>query len=160
MLFLRVKKLLNLDTISFKTISANKKTVNKDWILVDASGQNLGRLASKIAILLRGKNKPNFSPHVDCGDNVVVINSAKINLSGKKWSQKNYIRYSGYPGGQRSLSATELFNKNPNNITGMRIAFQACPSSGPDENCPENFNNPLRIDLDHIVLTENKALLD
>ena len=116
MLFLRVKKLLNLDTISFKTISANKKTVNKDWILVDASGQNLGRLASKIAILLRGKNKPNFSPHVDCGDNVVVINSAKINLSGKKWSQKNYIRYTGYPGGQRSLSATELFNKNPNTI--------------------------------------------
>ena len=76
-----------MDTISFKTISANKKTVNKGWILVDANGQNLGRLASTIAILLRGKNKPNFTPHVDCGDNVVVINSAKINLSGKKWSQ-------------------------------------------------------------------------
>ena len=105
-----------MDTITFKTISANKKTVNKDWVLVDANGQNLGRLASTIAILLRGKNKPNFTPHVDCGDNVVVINSAKINLSGKKWSQKNYIRYTGYPGGQRSLNATELFNKNPNTI--------------------------------------------
>ncbi len=116
MLILRTIKFLNLDTISFKTISANKKTVNKDWILVDANGQNLGRLASRIAILLRGKNKPNFSPHVDCGDNVVVINSAKINLTGKKWSQKSYIRYTGYPGGQRSLNATELFNKNPNTI--------------------------------------------
>ena len=77
-----------MDTISFKTVSANKKTVNKDWILVDANGQNLGRLASRVAILLRGKNKPNFSPHVDCGDNVVVINSKKINLSGKNGAKK------------------------------------------------------------------------
>ena len=124
MLILRTIKFLNLDTISFKTISANKKTVNKDWILVDANGQNLGRLASRIAILLRGKNKPNFSPHVDCGDNVVVINSAKINLTGKKWSQKSYIRYTGYPGGQRSLNATELFNKNPNTIITLKRKFK------------------------------------
>ena len=116
MLILRIIKFIILDTISYKTVSAHKKTVNKDWILVDANGQNLGRLASSVAILLRGKNKPNFSPHVDCGDNVVVINSEKVNLSGNKWSQKNYIRYTGYPGGQRTLNATELFNKNPNTI--------------------------------------------
>ena len=105
-----------MDTISFKTISANKKTVNKNWVLVDADGQNLGRLASKVAILLRGKHKPNFTPHVDCGDNVIVINSKKINLTGNKWEQKKYIRYTGYPGGQRSLNATEQFEKNPNSI--------------------------------------------
>ena len=105
-----------MDTSSFKTISANKKTVKKNWVLVDANGQTLGRLASKVAILLRGKHKPNFTPHVDCGDNVIVINSKKINLSGNKWEQKKYIRYTGYPGGQRSLSALEQLGKNPNSI--------------------------------------------
>ena len=105
-----------LDTISFKTISANKNTVDKKWVVVDADGQNLGRLASKVAILLRGKHKPNFTPHVDCGDNVIVINSKKIKLSGNKWEQKKYIRYTGYPGGQRSLNALEQFEKNPNSI--------------------------------------------
>ncbi len=105
-----------MDTLSFKTISANKNTVKKNWVLVDADGQTLGRLASKVAILLRGKHKPNFTPHVDCGDNVVVINSKKINLSGNKWEQKKYIRYTGYPGGQRSLNALEQFAKNPNSI--------------------------------------------
>jgi len=105
-----------LDTFSFKTISANKKTVEKNWVLVDADGQTLGRLASRVAILLRGKHKPNFTPHVDCGDNVIVINSKKIKLSGNKWEQKKYIRYTGYPGGQRSLSALEQFAKNPNSI--------------------------------------------
>ena len=105
-----------MDTSSFKTISANKNTVEKNWVLVDADGQTLGRLASKVAILLRGKHKPNFTPHVDCGDNVVVINSKKINLSGNKWEQKKYIRYTGYPGGQRSLNALEQFAKNPNSI--------------------------------------------
>ena len=105
-----------MDTPSFKTISANKNTVEKNWVLVDADGQTLGRLASKVAILLRGKHKPNFTPHVDCGDNVVVINSKKINLSGNKWEQKKYIRYTGYPGGQRSMNALEQFAKNPNSI--------------------------------------------
>ena len=105
-----------MDTSSFKTISANKNTVEKNWVLVDADGQTLGRLASKVAILLRGKHKPNFTPHVDCGDNVVVINSKKINLSGNKWEQKKYIRYTGYPGGQRSLNALQQFAKNPNSI--------------------------------------------
>ena len=102
-----------MDTLSYKTISANKATVHKEWVLVDAEGQTLGRLASKIAILFRGKHKTNFTPHVDCGDNVIVINSEKINLSGNKWSEKTYIRHTGYPGGQRSLTATEMFSKDP-----------------------------------------------
>jgi|TARA_B110000967_G_scaffold101167_1_gene103793 large subunit ribosomal protein L13 len=102
-----------VDTLSYKTISANKATVNKEWVLIDAEGQTLGRLASRVAILLRGKHKPNFTPHVDCGDNVIVINSEKIKLSGNKWNDKSYIRHTGYPGGQRSLTATELFSKDP-----------------------------------------------
>ena len=102
-----------MDTLSYKTISANKATVDKQWVLIDAEGETLGRLASKVAILLRGKHKTNFTPHVDCGDNVIVINSEKINLSGNKWTDKSYIRHTGYPGGQRSLTATELFSKDP-----------------------------------------------
>ena len=105
-----------MDTLSYKTISANKSTVNKLWVLVDAEEQTLGRLASKVAILLRGKHKPNFTPHVDCGDNVIIINASKVNLTGKKWEDKKYIRYTGYPGGQRSLSANQLFAKNPSSI--------------------------------------------
>jgi large subunit ribosomal protein L13 len=102
-----------VDTLSYKTISANKATVDKQWVLVDAEGQTLGRLSSKVAKLLRGKHKPSFTPHVDCGDNVIVINAEKINLTGKKWTEKTYIRHTGYPGGQRSLTATELFGKDP-----------------------------------------------
>ena len=105
-----------MDTLSYKTISANKSTANKLWVLVDAEGQTLGRLASKVAILLRGKHKPNFTPHVDCGDNVIVINASKVNLTGKKWENKTYIRYTGYPGGQRTLTANQLFDKNPSSI--------------------------------------------
>ncbi len=110
-----------MDTLSYKTISANKATVNKEWVLVDAEGQTLGRLASKVAILLRGKHKPNFTPHVDCGDNVIVINAEKINLSGNKWSDKTYIRHTGYPGGQRSLTANELFGKDPARLVEKSI---------------------------------------
>ena len=102
-----------MNTLSYKTVSANKNTVNKEWVLVDADGQTLGRLASKVAKLIRGKHKTNYTPHVDCGDNVVVINAEKIQLSGKKWEAKTYIRHTGYPGGQRELSATELYKKDP-----------------------------------------------
>ena len=102
-----------MDTLSYKTISANKATANKQWVLVDAESQSLGRLASKVAKLLRGKHKPNFTPHADCGDNVIVINAEKINLTGNKWNDKTYIRHTGYPGGQRSLSAKEMFGKDP-----------------------------------------------
>ena len=105
-----------MDTLSYKTIATNKSTANKLWVLVDAEGQTLGRLASKVAILLRGKHKPNFTPHVDCGDNVVVVNASKVNLTGKKWEDKTYIRHTGYPGGQRTLTANQLFDKNPSTI--------------------------------------------
>jgi len=102
-----------MDTLSYKTVSANKATVNKQWVVVDADGQTLGRLSSKVAKLIRGKYKPDFTPHVDCGDNVVIINAEKIQLTGNKWTDKSYIRHTGYPGGQRSLTATELFEKDP-----------------------------------------------
>lgn len=110
-----------MDTISYKTISANKATVDKQWVLVDAEGQSLGRLSSKVAKLLRGKHKPSFTPHVDCGDNVIVINAEKINLTGKKWTDKSYIRHTGYPGGQRSLTATELFGKDPTRLVEKSV---------------------------------------
>ena len=110
-----------MNTLSYKTVSANKATVNKEWVLVDADGQTLGRLSSKIAMLIRGKYKPNFTPHVDCGDNVVVINAEKIILTGKKWTDKSYIRHTGYPGGQRSLTATELFQKDPTRLVEKAV---------------------------------------
>ena len=109
-----------MDTLSYKTISANKATVNKEWLLVDAEGQTLGRLASKVAKILRGKYKPNFTPHVDCGDNVIVVNAEKIQLSGNKWDDKTYLRYTGYPGGQRSTTAKEMLSKHPERIIENR----------------------------------------
>jgi len=102
-------------------VSANKSTVNKEWVLVDAEGESLGRLASKVAKLIRGKYKPNFTPHVDCGDNVIVINAEKIKLTGKKWTDKSYIRHTGYPGGQRSLTAIELFGKDPSRLVEKAV---------------------------------------
>lgn len=110
-----------MDTLSYKTISANKATVNKQWVLVDAEDQALGRLCSKVAKLLRGKHKPNFTPHVDCGDNVIIINAEKITLSGNKWTDKSYIRHTGYPGGQKSLTATELFGKDPARVVEKSV---------------------------------------
>ena len=105
-----------MDTLSYKTISANKATANKKWVLVDADGQTLGRLASKVAKLLRGKYKPDFTPHVDCGDNVIVINAEKINLTGNKWEDKTYLRHTGYPGGQRFTGVKQLLDKHPERI--------------------------------------------
>lgn len=102
-----------MDTISYKTVSANKATADKQWVVVDASGQQLGRLASKVAKMIRGKHKPNFTPHVDCGDNVIVLNAEKVELSGNKWSEKTYVRYTGYPGGQRFTTSEEMMAKNP-----------------------------------------------
>ena len=110
-----------MDTLSYKTISANKSTVSKEWLLVDAEGQTLGRLASKVAKLLRGKHKPSFTPHVDCGDNVIIINAEKVNLSGNKWAEKTYQRYTGYPGGQRETTATEMLEKHPERIVEKSI---------------------------------------
>ena len=102
-----------MDTLSYKTVSANKDTVQKEWIIVDAKDQVLGRFASRVAIILRGKHKPSFTPHVDCGDNVIIINAEKIVLTGDKLSQKKYIRHSGYPGGQKSETVGNLLNRRP-----------------------------------------------
>jgi len=110
-----------VDTLSYKTISANKATIEKSWVLVDAEGLALGRMSSVVAFLLRGKHKTNYTPHTDCGDNVIVINAEKITLSGKKWSDKDYIRHTGYPGGQRSLTAEELFKKDPTRLVEKSI---------------------------------------
>ena len=105
-----------MDTLSFKTISANKATVNKEWVIVDAEGQSLGRLCAKVATLLRGKYNPNFTPHVDCGDNVIVINADKIVLTGNKWNDRIYLRYTGYPGGQIAYTPADLMAKGEDRL--------------------------------------------
>jgi len=110
-----------VDTLSYKTVSGNKETANKKWLLVDAEGQTVGRLASKVAKLVRGKHKPNFTTHADCGDNVIVINAAKVSFSGTKLENKEYVRYTGYPGGQRSLTAQELLARNPQRVIEKAI---------------------------------------
>lgn len=102
-----------MDTLSYKTVSANAATVNKQWYVIDAEDKVLGRLASEVAMIIRGKRKPDFTPHVDCGDNVIILNSNKVRLTGDKWDGKEYIRHSGYPGGQRSRTARELNAKKP-----------------------------------------------
>lgn len=102
-----------MDTLSYKTVSANRATVQKEWVLVDAEDEILGRLASKVAKMIRGKHKSNYTPHVDCGDNVIVINADKIRLTGNKMDEKTYISYSEYPGGQKSITALELMKKKP-----------------------------------------------
>ncbi|MFP5471490.1 MAG: 50S ribosomal protein L13 [Bacteroidia bacterium] len=105
-----------MDTLSYKTVFANKNTATKEWVVVDANGQTLGRLASKVAKIIRGKNKTNYTPHADCGDNVIVINAEKVVLTGKKMTEKEYVRYTGYPGGQRFTSPQELLAKHPERV--------------------------------------------
>jgi len=105
-----------VDAVSYKTKYANNETSDKKWLVVDADGQSLGRLASKVAYIIRGKHKPSFTPHADCGDNVIVINSEKVALSGNKLEDKDYIRHTGYPGGQRILSVKEMFDKHPERV--------------------------------------------
>lgn len=102
-----------MDTLSYKTVSLNKETANKEWVIVDATDQILGRLASKVAMVLRGKHKAGYTPHVDCGDNVIVINAEKVKLTGDKWKSKVYVRHTGYPGGQRFETAGGMLKKFP-----------------------------------------------
>jgi len=110
-----------VDTLSYKTVSGNKETAEKKWLVVDAEGQKLGRLASKVAYLIRGKHKTNFTPHADCGDNVIVINAEKVELSGNKMEVKEYIRHTGYPGGQRILTAKEIKAKYPERLVEKAV---------------------------------------
>ena len=120
-----------MDQLSYKTISANKETVDKRWVVVDASDQILGRLGSKIAKLLRGKYKPNFTPHVDCGDNVIVINAEKVKLTGNKWNDRVYLRYTGYPGGQREMTPAQLLAKPNGADRLMRKVVKGMLPKGP-----------------------------
>jgi large subunit ribosomal protein L13 len=110
-----------VDTLSYKTVSANKETVNKEWLLVDAKNEVLGRLASKVAFLLRGKHKPDFTPHVDCGDNVIIINADKVRLTGKKTTDKKYFSHSGYPGGQKVTTPKQLLEKKPEAVVEKAV---------------------------------------
>ena len=105
-----------MDTLSFKTVSVNKATAKKEWVVVDATDMVLGRMASKVAKLLRGKYKPSFTPHVDCGDNVIIINADKVKLTGNKWTDRVYLSYTGYPGGQRDITPARLMQKSPEKL--------------------------------------------
>jgi len=97
-----------VNTLSYRTVSANNATVQKEWFVIDATNQVLGRLSSQVASILRGKHKTSFTPHVDCGDNIIVINAEKVRLTGKKWTDKEYVRHTGYPGGQRISSPADM----------------------------------------------------
>lgn len=150
-----------MDTLSYKTVSANRATVTKEWVLVDATDVVLGRLASKVAKILRGKNKASYTPHVDCGDNVVIINAEKVRLTGNKLNDKIYLSYSGYPGGQRIQTPSELLAKYPErliekavkgmlpkNRLGSKIYGNLKVYVGPEHK--QEAQNPKLIDLNTI----------
>ena len=111
-----------MEAISYKTVSASKETVNKGWVIIDAENEVLGRLASEVAFILRGKNKTNFTPHVDAGDNVIVINAEKVKLTGKKLTDKEYVRHTGNPGGQRFATPKEVLAKNPTDVIRKAVS--------------------------------------
>ena len=154
-----------MDTLSYKTVSANKATATKEWVVVDATDQILGRLGSKVAKLLRGKYKPNFTPHVDCGDNVIIINAEKVKMTGNKWTDRTYLSHTGYPGGQRSTNPATLLKKSetdrkngkhrlyikvikgmlPKNILGRKLLSNLYVYSGAEH--PHQAQQPKVIDL-------------
>ena len=110
-----------MNTQSYKTVSATPATVNKEWVVIDATDLALGRLASRVALILRGKNKPCFTPHIDCGDNVIILNADKVKLTGKKMTDKVYVRYTGHPGGQRFSTPKEILAKKPTELVRMAV---------------------------------------
>ena len=105
-----------MNTLSYRTTNANRATVDTQWVLVDADGQTVGRLASRVAAVLRGKHKPSYTPHVDCGDHVVIVNADKVVFGGNKEQDKQYLRHSGYPGGQKATTPARLRAKTPERI--------------------------------------------
>lgn len=110
-----------MDTLSYKTLSAKKETVSRAWLVVDAEGQPLGRLASKIATILRGKHKPSYTPHVDCGDYIIVLNAEKVKLTGDKMTKKIHYTHSGYPGGQKQRTPAQILEKYPNRLIEIAV---------------------------------------
>lgn len=157
-----------MDTLSYKTISATPATIEKKWVVIDATDQVLGRLCSKVALILRGKNKPDYTPNLDCGDNVIVINADKVILNGDKMNKREYLRYTGYPGGQRSFTPADLMKKSygvtvkgkhplfikvvkgmlPKNRLGRAIIENMHVYNGP--NHPHEAQNPELIDINKI----------
>ena len=150
-----------MDTLSYKTVSLNKATVEKEWVVIDATDLPLGRLSSRIALVLRGKNKPGSTPHVDCGDNVIVVNAEKVALKGKKMTERVYTRYTGYPGGQRFTTPKEILEKRPEELIrravkgmlpktrlGDDILGNLHIYAGPEH--PHQAQNPREIKLDQI----------
>ena len=150
-----------MGNISYKTISANKATTNREWLLIDADNEVLGRLAYKVANLIRGKHKTNYTPHVACGDKVVIINADKIKLTGNKWSDKIYMKHTGYPGGQRTITAEKLMERNPitmvekavkgmlpKNILGAELYRQLYVYAGPDHK--QEARQPRKVELNSI----------
>ena len=146
-----------MDTLSYKTVSANKANVDKQWLLIDATDQVLGRLASKVAKVIRGKNKPNFTPNVDCGDNVVIVNADKIRLTGNKL----IFSYSGYPGGRHDKTAGEILAKDsrkliehavkgmlPKNRLGAKLLKNLHVYAGAEHD--QEAQQPKKIDLNEI----------
>ena len=118
-----------MDTLSYKTVSLNKATAQKEWVVVDATDQVVGRLAAKIALVLRGKHKPGYTPHVDCGDNVIVINAEKVQLTGKKLDQKIYYNHSEYVGGMKETTLREMMDKKPERV--IELAVKGMLPKGP-----------------------------
>lgn len=118
-----------MDTVSYKTVSLNKGTVEKNWVIVDADSKVLGRLSSEVAMILRGKKKPGYTPHVDCGDNVIVINADKVQMSGKKWTDKVFVRHTGYPGGQRFETPSEVKERKSSTILIERAVRGMLPKN-------------------------------
>ena len=110
-----------MNTLSYKTKSANKETVERKWFVVDAEGKTVGRLCTQIAHILRGKHKPSYTPHVDCGDYIIVLNAEKVKFTGNKMNAKEYQTYSGYPGGQKIATAKEVLQKHPERIVEMAV---------------------------------------
>ncbi|MCI6627782.1 MAG: 50S ribosomal protein L13 [Bacteroidales bacterium] len=150
-----------MDTLSYKTVSLNKATAEKKWLVIDATDLALGRLASRIALILRGKNKPGFTPNVDCGDNVIVINAEKVALKGKKMTNRVYVRYTGYPGGQRFSTPAEILAKRPTELIrravkgmlpktrlGDKVLGNLYIYAGPEH--PHQAQNPTEIKLNEI----------
>ena len=114
-------KIKTVNTQSYKTVSATPATVKKEWVVIDATDLPLGRLASRVALILRGKNKPYFTPHIDCGDNVIILNADKVKLTGKKMTDRVYVRHTGYPGGQRFSTPKEILAKKPTELVRMAV---------------------------------------
>ncbi len=158
-----------MDTLSYKTVSPNAQAVEHEWVVVDATDQVLGRLCSKVAKILRGKNKPSYTPYTECGDNVIIINADKVRLTGKKMTDRTYLTFSGYPGGQRELSPEVLmkksFNKHikngihplfvhvmkgmlPKNRLGRRLIENMHVYNGPSH--PHEAQNPKVIDINKV----------